>query len=132
MLKKLLSARGVIPVILCLQIVPLLMFPPASFSITSQEWWLPALLTALVMPALVQVAFRRTTALWPWYMLSFGQGVNIISRLMMLLPHTTTAVQGVRHFNAQYFFITIAAMLLSTFEIWYMDLPEVRKGVLPA
>jgi hypothetical protein len=132
MLRKLLSAPGVIPVVLWFQIVPLLVFPPSSYTIQSQEWWLPALLTALILPALIQVVFRHTTASWPWYLLSFGQGVNIISRLMMLLPHATTNVRGVQEFDAVYVVLAAVAMLLSAFEIWYMDMPEVRKGMLRA
>ncbi len=130
MLRKLLSARGVIPVLLCLQIVPLLVFPPSSYSLKSQEWWLPVLLTFLVIIALVQVLIRKSQAAWPWYLVSFAQGVNIISRLMMLLPHATMNHEGTQLFNTAYVIITVAAMLVSAFEIWYNELPEVRRKLL--
>ncbi len=132
MLKKALSARGAIPVILCFQVVPLLVFPPSSYSIASQEWWLPVLLTCLVIIALVQILIRRTSAAWPWYLVSFAQGVNIISRLMMILPHATVNHDGTQVFNATYVAISAAAMILSAFEIWYNDLPEVRRKLLTA
>jgi hypothetical protein len=130
MLRKFLSARWLVPVILCLQVVPLLLFPSSSYALTSQEWWLPALLTALVAVALVQVLIRRSLAASPWYILSFAQGINIISRLMMLMPHANLYVGGVQRFNTSYVVFSVLAMLLSAFEIWYCDLPEVRNRLL--
>jgi hypothetical protein len=130
MQRSILSARGVIPVIMCFQVVPLLVFPPSSYTIRSQEWWLPVLLTLLVIISLVQLLIRKTQAVWPWYLVSFSQGVNIISRLMMLLPHTTVNRAGVQVFNTVYVIISVAAMLVSAFEIWFNDLPEVRRKVL--
>jgi hypothetical protein len=131
-MRKVLSMRGLIPVLMCFQVVPLLVFPASSYSIKSQEWWLPVLLTFLVIIALVQILIRKTQAAWPWYLVSFAQGVNIISRIMMLLPHTTVNNQGTQQFNALYFLIAMAAMLLSAFEIWYNELPEVRRKLQSA
>ena len=128
-MRKFLSLRGVIPVVMCLQVVPLLMFPPQNYSPQTQEWWLPVLLTFLVIIALVQILIRRSQAAWPWYLVSFAQGVNIISRIMMLLPHTTVNKEGTQVFNASYFIIAVVSMLLSAFEIWYNDLPEVRRSL---
>ncbi len=84
------------------------------------------MLTAMVIVALVQVLGRRSRAGWPWAILPFAQGFNIISRLMMLLPRATTGGAGSR-FDALYVVLAVAAMLLSAFEIWYGDLPEVRR-----
>jgi hypothetical protein len=128
-MRKFLSLRGVIPIMMCFQVVPLLMFPPSSYSVNSQEWWLPALLSFLVIIALVQILVRRSQASWPWYLLSFAQGVNIISRIMMLLPHTTVNNEGTQVFNTSYFVIAVVSMLLSACEIWYNDLPEVRRSL---
>jgi hypothetical protein len=130
MLRKALSRKLLIPIVLCFQVVPLLLFPPSSYALTSQEWWLPAVLTALVAVALVQILIRRSPAASPWYILSFAQGINIISRLMMLMPHANVYVAGVQRFNTLYVVFTLAAMLVSAFEIWYCDLPEVRNGLL--
>jgi hypothetical protein len=132
MLRKILSAKGVIPVLMCLQVVPLLLLAPSSYSLKSQEWWLPALLTLLVIISLVQILIRRSQVSWPWYLVSFAQGLNIISRLMMLLPHATKNNEGVQDFNSVYVIIAIVAMLLSAFEIWYNELPEVRRNLLSA
>jgi hypothetical protein len=130
MLRKLLSKRFMILVLLCLQVVPLLLFPPSSYLLTSQEWWLPGVLTVLVIVSLVQIIIRRSPSAAPWYILSFAQGVNIISRLMMLMPHASVWVAGVQRFNALYVVFSVVAMLVSAFEIWYGDLPEVRNGLL--
>ncbi len=130
MLRKTLSNRILIPVIMCLQVVPLLLFPAGSYTIKSQEWWLPALLTFLVILALVQILIRRTLKAWPWYLISFAQGFNIISRLMMLMPHTIENIGKVQAFNADYVVFAIVSMLASAFEIWYCDLPEVHSRIL--
>ena len=131
-MRKVLSLRGLIPVIMCFQVVPLLIFPPSSYSVKTQEWWLPVLLTFLVIVALVQILIRKSHTAWPWYLVSFAQGVNIISRIMMLLPHTTVNNEGTQRFNAFYFIIAVAAMVLSAFEIWYNELPEVRRSLQSA
>ncbi len=130
MFRKMLSSRAAVPVMLVLQIAPLIVFPLSTFTVKSQEWWLPVLLTILVIVAIVQILVRRTTSAAPWRLLAFAQGFNIISRLMMLLPHATQYVGGVQRINGDYLIITIASMLFSAFQIWYVDLPEVRNSVL--
>jgi hypothetical protein len=121
-----------IPVILCLLVLPLLVFPLSSYALTTQEWWLPALLTLLTVISLVQLLVRRSVAAWPWYLLSFSQGFNIISRVMMLFPHATISDAASRQVaNTGYIVIAFAAMLLSAFAIWYVELPEVRQRLAP-
>jgi hypothetical protein len=127
MFRKIITARAMIPVLLCLQIPPLVFFPLGTYKLTTQEWWLPAFLTLLTIIALVQLLFRRELASWPWYLLSFSQGFNIISRIMMLFPHATSSVDGRQVANGGYLAIAFSAMLVSAFEIWYCDLPEVRQ-----
>lgn len=117
-----------IPVILCLQIVPLAIFPLNTFRLTTQEWWLPAFLALLSVISLIQILIRHELAAWPWYLLSFSQGLNIISRIMMLFPHATRSGEGgAQVTNGGYLIIAFAAMLFSAFEIWYGELPEVRQ-----
>ena len=132
MFRKILSAKRMIPVVLCLQVIPLLLLEPSYYSLSSQEWWLPALLTVLVIISLVQLLIRKSQVSWPWYLVSFAQGFNIISRLMMLLPHATKNNEGVQYFNSAYVIIAVVAMLLSAFEIWYNELPEVRRNLFTA
>ncbi len=129
-MRKILSSRVAIYVIMVLQLVPLLIFPASAYSPDSQEWWLPVLLSFLVIIALVQLFFRKSRAAWPWYLLAFSQGFNIISRLMMLLPHATVNAGGVQRFNTDYALIAAVAMIVSAFEIWYCELPEVRNRLL--
>ncbi len=128
MFRKFITAQGIIPVVLCLQVLPLAIFPPSTFQLTTQEWWLPAFLTLLTVISLVQILVRRNQTSWPWYLLSFSQGFNIISRLMMLLPHAAhTAEGGGQVASGIYLVIAFATMFFSAFEIWYCDLPEVRQ-----
>ena len=129
MLRKALSGPRLVPVILCLQVVPLLLLPAESWTLKTQEWWLPVLLSALVVVALVQLLIRRTHSSSPWYILSFAQGFSIISRLRMLLPHATVTAGGVQRFDGPYVLLAIVSMGLSAFQIWYCDLPEVRGGL---
>jgi hypothetical protein len=129
MLRKALSGPRLVIVLMCLQVVPLLLLPGESWTLKTQEWWLPVLLTALVVVALVQLLIRRTRSPAPWYILSFAQGFSIISRLMMLLPHATVIEGGVLRFDLLYVLLAVISMALSTFEIWYCDLPEVRSRV---
>jgi hypothetical protein len=132
MFRKFITSRAMIPVVLCLQVVPLVIFPLSTFTLTTQEWWLPAFLCLLMVISLVQILSRRAIAAWPWYLLSFAQGLNIISRMMMLFPHATiTESGGARVANGPYIIIAFAAMLLSAFEIWYCELPEVRQKLAP-
>ncbi len=131
-MRKFLSMKAMIPVVMCFQVVPLLLMAPQQYSVQTQEWWLPVLLTFFVIVALVQILIRRVQAAWPWYLISFAQGVSIISRIMMLLPHATVNNEGTQVFNTSYFVIAIVSMLLSVFEIWYNDLPEVRRTLSAA
>ncbi len=131
MFRKVISSRFAVPVLLCFQVVPLIIFPFKSYSLSSQEWWLPLMLTLLAIIALVQLLVRRNHAAWPWYLLSFAQGFNIISRLMMVMPHATSTAQGGGVVvNSTYLAVAFVAMLLSAFEIWYCELPEVRKRIV--
>jgi hypothetical protein len=131
MFRRYISNRFVIPILLCLQLVPLVLFPASSFSLSTQEWWLPIVLCLLAIIALIQLVFRRSVAAWPWYLLAFSQGFNIISRLMMLLSHAAiSGPSGELKPNGQYIVIAFATMLFSAFSIWYSELPEVRQKLV--
>jgi hypothetical protein len=127
MFRKYITSRILVPVLLCLQILPLVAFPLDTYNTKTQEWWLPVLLALLTILSLAQILIRRSAAPWPWYLLSFSQGFNIISRLMMLLPHSTKSVDGGLAANTTYIIVAFATMLFSAFEIWYGELPEVRQ-----
>jgi hypothetical protein len=125
-----LITRRAITTILIAQFIPLLLFPSASFATTSQEWWLPMLLTVMVMVADIELIVRRTTQIWPWNLLLFAQGFNIISRLMMLWGHATLTVGRATVLNVPYIALTLAAMAMSAWLLWYLELPEVRLRLL--
>ncbi len=119
-----------IKIILLLQFIPLIMFPPSSFGADTQEWWLPVLLAAMAGAAIFQLVVRRSVNLWPWYLISFAQGFNIISRLMMLMPHATFNDNGTQALNIAYLLLSGLSILFSASLLWYTELPEVRLNLL--
>lgn len=129
MLRDVLVTRKMIVALLIFQFVPLILFPPSSYTPTSQEWWLPLLLAVFSLVAVVSI-LRGNTETGPWYLLGFSQGFNIISRLMMLMPHSTVYIDGVQQFNTLYVILTVVSMLLSGIYLWYIELPEVQMGLL--
>ncbi len=126
-LRQFLTKRSMITVMLILQFIPVILFPPDSFGGQTQEWWLPVVLAFLAIIAIIQI-FRRSVATWPWHLILFSQGFNIISRLMMLFPHATYNFEGNQYFNTLYVVFSLFSMAFSAFLLWYMELPEVRMG----
>jgi hypothetical protein len=126
--RKFLSEPKVIYAMMFLQFIPMVLFPPDSFTLKTQEWWLPALLGVLAIIAIIQI-FRRSVATWPWNLIGFSQGFNIISRLLMIFPHSTYNDAGQQFFNGPYVAMSLLAMGLSAFLLWYTELPEVRMGL---
>jgi hypothetical protein len=129
-MRQSLVKTNIIIVFLVLEFIPLVLFPPASFASTTQEWWLPVMLAAMTIVAIFQLVVRRSVVMWPWYLVSFAQGFNIISRLLMIMPHATRNVDGAQVFNTSYVVLSLLSMLLSAFFLWYTELPEVRVGLL--
>ncbi len=126
-----LTGPGIITALLILQIIPLLLFPSNSFALTSQEWWLPALLAIMVIVADVQIIVQRTPQLNPWYLISFAQGLNIISRLMMVWSHAVVTVNRVDTVNWAYIILSIVSMVSSAYLLVYTERSEVRMAFLP-
>ncbi len=124
------SARPLVWVLCLVQFIPLLLFPPSSFSPTSQEWWLPVLSAVLVLVGTLQLMIRRSAQAWPWYIISFAHGINIISRLMLFLPRAAVRVQGELRLNTFYVVLALISMLLSAFYLWYLERHEVRTAFL--
>jgi hypothetical protein len=73
---------------------------------------------------------RRSAQAWPWYILSFAHGINIISRLMLFLPRAAVRVQGELRLNTLYVVLAVVSMLLSAFYLWYLERYEVRTAFL--
>jgi len=130
MLRKNISQPAAVAILLFVQIIPLMIFPLDIFNSGSQQWWLPLLLTTLAIFATVKIVFQRTTELWPWYLVSFSQGFNIISRLMMLMPHATRNAGGVQVADAAYLITNVLAIVISFGYIMFAELPEVRLSLL--
>jgi len=115
---------------LFIQFIPLLLFPLDTFSSNSQQWWLPVLLTALAIYAAIKIVVQRTGELWPWYLISFAQGFNIISRLMMIMPHATYNANGVQLADVAYLVTNFLAIVISAGYIVLAELPDVRMSLL--
>jgi hypothetical protein len=124
------TKKSIIIFLLVLQFIPLVMFPPESFSPNSQEWWLPILLAILAVIAVIRLISRGGEVAWPWYLLGFSQGFNLISRLLMLMPHSMKIVDGQTVLNSQYVGLTLVSMIFSAFFLWYIELPEVRINMI--
>jgi hypothetical protein len=129
-MRKTITTPNFIRAILILQFIPLIMFPASSYVATSQEWWLPLVLAVLVIVGVIELIFRGSPAMWPWLLISFAQGFNIISRLMMIMPHSFYNEGGEQLFNTGYVLMTFISIALSGLLLWYTELPEVRMGLL--
>ena len=132
MRRSFLSQPLVIIVILLLQIIPLLLFPPSVFQPTSQVWWLPAILVICVLVADFQLIVRRTHSVNPWLLIGFAQGFNIISRLMMVWPNATLTTEAGTAVNWVYLILTVISMAVSWWLLIYTEKPEIREGLLRA
>lgn len=130
MLRKYISQPTVVTTLLIVQFIPLLIFPADVFSPTSQQWWLPVLLTILAIFATIKISVQRSDELWPWYLVSFSHGFNIISRLMMLMPHATNNVEGVQVADVPYIVTNVLAIIISGAYIFLAELPDVRLSML--
>lgn len=125
-----LTQRRSIIIILFLQFLPLLLFPPSSYNVNNQEWWLPAFLMLLSIFAVFELVARNSEASWPWDLISFSQGFNIISRLMLLMPHAKELVNGDDLFNPLYVVLTLLSLILSALILWFIGQPAVRRGIM--
>ncbi len=118
--------------VLILQFIPLVLFPASSFSLDTQEWWLPVLLVIMSIVAVFALLVRHTAARWPWDLLSFAQGFNIISRLMMIWPHSANQVGSAWAVDVPYVTLSLLSIVLSALALWYMEKPDVRTAHLRA
>jgi hypothetical protein len=132
MLRHSLVSPRSIRILLFVQFIPLLLLPPDSYSMKTQEWWLPMLLVIFAAIAVFQIIARRSVVLWPWNLMAFSQGFNLISRLMLLMPHATRNVGGEQVFNTLYFLLSILSIALSLFFLWFSEQPDVRLGLVRA
>ncbi|MCE1255448.1 MAG: hypothetical protein LWX83_18105 [Anaerolineae bacterium] len=130
MMKSLRTNRVFIIVLLLTQLVPLLWFTADTYNLTSQIWWLGALLAFLTLIADFQLIVRGTYNVWPWYLMGFAQGFNIISRLMMFFPHIINNQNGVESVDFAFVLISVITMLWSAYLLWFSEFPEVRNTMI--
>ena len=117
------TSRGFIILVLILQFVPLVLYPPDLLARFSEGTWLGLSVAVMALFAVIGLLSGRVQSLWPWYLLSFCHGFNIIGRLMLVWPAATSDSSGT---NTLYLIITIVAILLSLAFLWYNELPDVR------
>jgi hypothetical protein len=77
--------------ILVLQVIALIIYPPTFFTTAPQAAVLPPALLLLMVLALVGMNTGILTPLLGRTSLTFVQGINVVVRLMMLLPNSITA-----------------------------------------
>jgi hypothetical protein len=130
MSSSLYTRKPIIIAVLVLQLLPLLLFPAETYSPTTQAWWLPMFLVVMAAISVFQLVVRCTPAAWPWYLMAFAQGFNIISRLMMLWPNTVRTSGQTTTLNGIYLVLTFVSMGLSALLLWYFEKPAVRMGLL--
>jgi hypothetical protein len=130
MVRKAISQKPVVVLFLIVQFIPLILFPLSTFKPTTQDWWLPVLLMIMIIAADIEIFIQRQDVMWPWYLISFAQGFNIISRLMMLMPHATVNNAGHQVINSPYLILTFISMLVSAVFLWFVELPDVRMVML--
>jgi len=105
-------------VLLALQVVAIILFPPALFRQAPQAAVLPPAMIILFILALVAMNYGWMPAASGRTSLVFVQGINIVVRLMMLFPNLRN-VSG----NWDWFLLIIQllAMALSWYSITQME-----------
>lgn len=107
--------------ILLLQFIPLLIFPPSL------------LMAAPVMIGVVAIFFVSMGILalrgsaWALTMSLYCQGMNVIVRLMMLLPN---AMSGEGVLDTAFVTAMLLGVTISTWLLFRLDRPDVRKALL--
>ncbi|MBC7234642.1 MAG: hypothetical protein H5T69_02285 [Chloroflexi bacterium] len=100
-----------------LQMVPLLILPPATLRTISPAIW--AFIVAVFVLLGVNLLRRRS---WSRLATIFVQGFNILVRLLVTTAH---AVEG-GSLNVALLSTSLISMLLSAIILYYVDLPDVQ------
>jgi len=106
---------------LFLQFLPLLIFP---LELLQQAWTL----VVIVVVALSMLSFLVWRGrLWALTMSIFMQGLNVIIRVMMLLPRAISPTTGV---DVLFATTSLLAIGLSWFLLYRFDRPELRAAMV--
>jgi len=130
MVREVVTKKPFVSAVLILQFIPFALFPANIYKPTSQDWWLPVLLLVMVAVADIEIFIQKRDVDWPWNLMSFAQGLNIISRAMMLFPRATINSNGNQIFNGPFVAYSLISMLLSALMLWFLEQPEVRMTML--
>lgn len=77
-------------ILLVVQFIPLILFPPAVIMRNSKVLTIPIFLILLDIAATAALVAGNRSG-WPRAMLVFAQGLNVTSRLMMLVAQSMTS-----------------------------------------
>ncbi len=114
---KKLSDRTFFFLLLALQVIAVVIYPPSFFRANPQAAILPPALSLLFIIALVMLNTGALDRMAGRSFLVFIQGINIIMRLMMLFPHLKSGGQ----WDFSLLIIELVAMGLSWFTIVQME-----------
>ncbi len=104
-------------ILLIVQFIPLILFPPSIIMFNSQVLTIPIFLILLDAVATVALVAGSRSA-WPRSMLVFAQGLNVISRLMMLvsqsMPTKTTT-------DVPFIVLNLLSLIVSLVALYMFD-----------
>jgi hypothetical protein len=112
------SSRTQLIVLLILQAVAIIIYPPAFFQAAPQAAVLPPALFILFVVALVAMNSGWFSAIAGRTSLIFVQGINIVVRLMMLFPNLKNAAGN---WDWLLLVLQVVAMILSWYTITQME-----------
>lgn len=114
-------------IVLVLQVIAVVLYSPSFFSRAPQAAVLPPAMLLLFVLSLVGMNTGFLTLTGGRVSLVFIQGINIVVRLMMLLPGAETAEGGVDLVNL---FMMIVGIGLSWYTIMWMERAVPRSLLL--
>ena len=114
------ALRRVAPFLL-LQFIPLLIFPPELL----QSAWTLVMIVTVALVALSFMALRGRA--WALTMSIFLQGLNVIIRVMMLLPRAISPATGL---DTVFVTTSLLSIGLSWFLLYRFDRPEIRAAMV--
>lgn len=102
--------------LMLIQFIPLILIPPNIIAANSQVLTMPVFLVLLTLVATAALAMGNRTA-WPRAMLIFAQGINVVTRLMMLVSRAMPAdtVDGL------FVLLSFVAIGLSGYVLYMLD-----------
>jgi hypothetical protein len=107
-----------------LQILPLLLFPPA----TLRSGLIVVVFLALII-VLLDYGLLKGRA-WALSLSMFLQGFNVIIRIMMLFPHAIRPENLGGGLDLSYISINILAIVVSLWFLLRLDRPDVRSTLI--